>query len=281
MLTLRTKNEIRRYVGEIRLAGRRIGFVPTMGALHEGHRSLIRRARGTCQEVVVSIFVNPTQFAPGEDYVRYPRPEGADLAACREEGVNAVFMPSVEEVYPEGSLTTVSVARLSEPLCGPLRPGHFTGVTTVVAKLFNMVQPDAAYFGQKDAQQAVIIRRMVRDLFWPIEIVVCPIVRESDGLAMSSRNAYLSPEQRVQARCLSRALFEARDSIQTGRRDTTQLTSKMRHQIEAAGPCSIDYIEILDADNLTPKPKVAGRCLIALAVRIGHTRLIDNIVVDA
>lgn len=251
-----------------------------MGALHEGHRSLIRAARAECDEVVVSIFVNPTQFGPGEDFERYPRPIEADLEACRQEGATAVFCPAASEMYPEGARTTVRVAGLTEGLCGAHRPGHFEGVTTIVTKLFNLVAPDRAYFGQKDYQQSVVIRRMVRDLLWPLEIVVCPTVREPDGLALSSRNAYLSPAEREQALSLSRALFWARDEILRGVRDTAALIAGMRERIEAAGPCSIDYIEIVDADELTPMPVARGRCVLALAVRIGQTRLIDNVLVD-
>lgn len=263
------------------MAGRRIGFVPTMGALHEGHRSLIRAARAACQDVIVSIFVNPTQFGPGEDFDRYPRPLEADLAACCAEGVDAAFCPSVQEMYSQDAATKVTVSRLAEGLCGAHRPGHFDGVTTVVAKLFNIVQADVAFFGQKDAQQAAVIRRMVRDLCIPIEIVVCPTVREPDGLAMSSRNVYLSPAERTQALSLSAALRWAQERVATGERKTLELVRGMRRQIEAAGPCAIDYIEIVDAEELTPKAVVEGRCLVALAVRIGKTRLIDNVVVEA
>lgn len=252
-----------------------------MGALHEGHRSLLRAARAACDVVVASIFVNPTQFGPNEDFAAYPRPLADDLAACQAEGVDMVFCPPVEEMYDPSAATTVAVARLTEGLCGAHRPGHFTGVTTVVAKLFNIVQPDVAFFGQKDAQQVVVIRKMVRDLLFPIEIVTCPTVREPDGLALSSRNAYLSPPERTQALCLSRALSFAREQIAGGARDTGRLLSAMRTQIESAGPCVIDYVDLVDADELTPKPRIEGRCLIALAVRIGRTRLIDNIVVEA
>lgn len=281
MMKLETIKAVREYVRAARRAGRRIGFVPTMGALHEGHRSLMKAARAACDEVVVSIFVNPTQFGPAEDFERYPRPLEADLAACREEGVDAAFCPSVKEMYPPGSLTTVTVARLTDGLCGAHRPGHFTGVTTAVAKLFSIVQPDAAFFGQKDAQQAAVIRRMVRDLDFPIEIVVCQTVREPDGLALSSRNVYLSPSERQQALSLSGALRWAEEQIRAGRRDTAELVQEMRRRIESAGLCLIDYIEIVDADELTPQAVADEHCLIALAVRIGRTRLIDNIVVNA
>jgi len=280
MLKLQTVAEVRSFLQPHRAAGRRIGLVPTMGALHEGHRSLIRAARAACDVVVVSIFVNPTQFGPNEDYAAYPRPLEDDLAACRAEGVDAAFCPPVEEMYSPQAATTVSVARLTEGLCGAHRPGHFTGVTTVVTKLFNIVQPNVAYFGQKDAQQAVVIRKMVHDLMFPIEIVTCPIVREADGLALSSRNVYLSPAERRQALSLSQALNWAREQVAAGERNVATLTEGMRQRITAAGPCVIDYVSIVDADELTPKQRVEGNCLIALAVRIGRTRLIDNIVVS-
>jgi pantoate--beta-alanine ligase len=281
MNKLETVGEVREYLRPHRLAGRHIGLVPTMGALHEGHRSLMRAARAGCDQVVVSVFVNPTQFGPGEDFDRYPRTFDADWAACQAEGVDAVFCPPVSEMYPDDPITWVTVKRLTEGLCGAHRPGHFDGVTTVVAKLFNIVQPDAAYFGQKDAQQAAVIRRMAKDLLWPLEIAVCPTIREPDGLAMSSRNAYLSPAERRQALSLSASLFWCRDQILAGRRDASDLTAEMRRRIEAAGPCSIDYVEIVDADELTALDNVRGRCLLTLGVRIGGTRLIDNVVVDA
>jgi pantoate--beta-alanine ligase len=279
MQKLETITETRNYIRTQRMAGRRIGFVPTMGALHEGHRSLMRHARTLADAVVVSVFVNPTQFGPNEDFTAYPRPLAADLEACRAEGVEAVFVPSVEEMYSPDAATLVTVARLTAGLCGAHRPGHFDGVTTVVAKLFNIVQPDVACFGQKDAQQAVVLRKMVRDLFWPIDIVVCPIVREPDGLALSSRNAYLSPAERRQALCLSQALNWAGEQVAAGERNTGAIVEGMAERIRAAGPGSIDYIEVVDADELTPRPVIEGRCLIALAVRIGRTRLIDNLVV--
>ncbi len=281
MRKLETIRDLRPCLAEFRRAGLRIGFVPTMGALHEGHRSLIRSARASCDRVVVSVFVNPTQFGPGEDFDRYPRPVEADLAACAEEGVDVVFLPQVSEMYPPGDATTVRVARLTEGLCGAHRPGHFDGVTTVVSKLFNAVQPDVAFFGQKDAQQAAVIRRMVRDMLFPLEIVVCPTVREPDGLALSSRNAYLSAAERKQALSLSAALRWAAETVRAGRTEAAGLVREMRSRIEASGPCEIDYIEIVDADSLEPRSRVEGACLIALAVRIGKTRLIDNVIVDA
>lgn len=278
--------EYKRTVSD-RRAGRKIGLVPTMGALHEGHRSLIRRARAECDVVVVSIFVNPTQFGANEDLSAYPRPLSVDLAICEADGADVVFCPPVEEMYPPNGATTVSVARLTAGLCGTHRPGHFEGVTTVVAKLFNIVGPDVAYFGQKDAQQVVVLRKMARDLLWPLQIVTCPTVREPDGLALSSRNVYLSPAERQQALCLSTALKWARQQIEgegqskeQGQRDVPTIVQGMTDIICQAGPCEIDYIEIVDADELTPKQQIEGRCLIALAVRIGKTRLIDNDVIE-
>lgn len=277
---LETIVEVRQELGPLRKSGRRIGLVPTMGAIHEGHRALMRRARQDCEVVIVSIFVNPTQFGPGEDFHSYPRPLEDDLEACEQEGVDFAFCPSVEEMYDPSASTTVHVAGLTEGLCGAHRPGHFDGVTTVVAKLFNIVQPDAAYFGRKDAQQAVVIGKMLRDLCWPIELVICPTVREPDGLAMSSRNAYLTADQRRQALSLSAALNEAASAILSGQREVPSLTAMMRRRIEAAGPCEIDYVEIVDALDLSPKTRAEGHCLLAVAVRIGPSRLIDNITVD-
>jgi len=263
-----------------RHGGRRIAFVPTMGALHAGHVSLLEAARRDGGYLVVSIFVNPTQFAPGEDFERYPRDEAGDLKICRQHGVDLVFIPTVADMYPPDAATTVHVARLTETLCGPHRPGHFDGVTTVVAKLFNIVQPDVAYFGEKDAQQRAVIRRMVRDLAITIEVVGCPTVRESDGLALSSRNAYLSPQERRQARCLYQALSAARARIERGESDPGAIVAEMRRIIDAAGPAHVDYIDIVDPDSLQPVPRIERRVLVALAVRIGTTRLIDNLQVD-
>jgi pantoate--beta-alanine ligase len=229
--------------------------------------------------VVVSIFVNPTQFSPGEDLARYPRPVEADLAACEKEGVHLVFLPSVSEMYPPDSCTTVHVAGLTDPLCGPHRPGHFDGVTTIVAKLFGIVQPDVAYFGQKDAQQAAVIRRMAADLDMKTRISTCPTVREADGLAMSSRNAYLSPADRRQARCLIEALRLGESLIRQGERRACEVVATMRAHIVAAGPCSIDYVEAVDPETLQPVATIDHPVLLALAVRIGETRLIDNLLV--
>jgi pantoate--beta-alanine ligase len=281
MQKLQTIEEARTHLDPLRRRGQQIGLVPTMGAIHEGHRSLIRAARQECDHVVVSIFVNPTQFGPQEDFQSYPRPLADDLAACEQEGADAAFCPQVEEMYPPNAVTTVTVDKLTSGLCGQHRPGHFAGVTTIVAKLFNIIQPNRAYFGQKDAQQAAVIRQMTRDLDWPIEIVVCPTVRESDGLAMSSRNAYLSPAERKQATCLIEALRDARDQILAGSDDAPQLRQRMRKQIESAGPAEIDYIEIVDPVSLEPLQPVRRPCLLALAVHIGPARLIDNLLVDA
>ncbi len=271
---------VRQRVADARGAGQSIGLVPTMGALHEGHLSLIRRARERTGCVVVSIFVNPTQFVAGEDLDSYPRTLEADVDACGRIGADLVFAPSVEVMYRPDAVTTVRVSGLTETLCGPHRPGHFEGVTTVVSKLFNIVQPDVAFFGQKDAQQAIVLRKMVEDLDMPIEVEVCPTVREPDGLAMSSRNAYLSAEQRQQAVSLYRALDGARQAIADGQRDATTLIARMRETLQSAGPCRIDYVDIVHPTTLEPVDPVTCPVLIALAVRIGRSRLIDNIVVD-
>jgi pantoate--beta-alanine ligase len=266
-------------VASARRAGRPIALVPTMGALHAGHTSLIeaaRRDRGAPGFVVVSIFVNPTQFGPHEDFTRYPRPEAADLDACRRAGVDLVFYPVPAEMYAPDASTTVCVAGVTDTLCGPHRPGHFTGVATVVAKLFNIVQPDAAYFGQKDAQQLAVIRRMVRDLNMPIRVVGCPTVREPDGLALSSRNAYLKPAERQQALSLYRALTQARELIAAGQTDAAAILEQMRAVILAAGQATIDYVSIVDPESMQPVARIGGPVLVALAVRIGATRLIDN-----
>lgn len=271
---------VREIVRRQRQGGGRIGFVPTMGALHAGHVSLIEAARRDGTFVVVSIFVNPTQFGPNEDFAKYPRDETGDRARCEAAGAGLVFLPPVEAMYPPGAQTTIHVARLTETLCGPFRPGHFDGVATVVAKLFNIVQPDRAYFGEKDAQQLAVLRRMTRDLDLPVEIVGCPIVREPDGLAMSSRNAYLSPAERRQAPSLHQALCLARERVERGERDAEAVVAAVRERILAAGPARVDYISVVDAEDMQPVGRIERRVLIALAVRIGTTRLIDNVQVD-
>jgi pantoate--beta-alanine ligase len=272
--------EARAALARVRADGRSIGFVPTMGALHAGHRSLVIAARARCDFVVVSIFVNPTQFAPGEDFERYPRTLNHDLAACREDGVDLVFCPDTQEMYPGDRLTTVQVSRVTEGLCGRFRPGHFAGVTTVVAKLFNIVEPDAAFFGEKDYQQLVVIRRMVADLDMPVEIVGCPTVREPDGLAMSTRNEYLTEEQHDQARVLYGSMRRAAERLASGQVETTALIAGIGDELRASGPLTIDYVAIVDPDTLEDLPRVVGTARICLAVRIGACRLIDNLAVD-
>jgi pantoate--beta-alanine ligase len=247
-----------------------------MGALHEGHLSLVRAARTSCDVVTGSIFVNPTQFGPHEDLAKYPRSFDRDRELLESEGVALLFAPSVEEMYPAGAVTWVTVEGLSDKLDGRSRPGHFRGVTTVVAKLFHVVEPDTAFFGQKDAAQVAIIRRMVRDLGFEVEIVVCPIVREADGLAMSSRNAYLDPRQRKQALVLHRALMRVKRTSEAGERDAAKLASAGREEIAQERPVRLDYFEIVNPDSLDPVENVANGALVAVAAFVGSTRLIDN-----
>lgn len=262
-----------------RMRGKTIGFVPTMGALHEGHLSLMRRAHKENDIVVVSIFVNPTQFGPQEDFKKYPRNLKGDAGLCRKEDVDIIFCPDAKDIYSENYKTYVEVCDLSNVLCGKSRPGHFRGVATVVTKLFNIVQPDIAYFGQKDAQQAIIIKRMTEDLNIPVKIKVMPIVREKDGLAMSSRNVYLNAQERRDALVLSQSLALAKNLIQNGLRDPNRIISRLKQFIQKKKSAKIDYIAIVDQDNLKPVRKISGNCLIALAVWIGKTRLIDNTVI--
>ncbi|MPZ50743.1 MAG: pantoate--beta-alanine ligase [Dehalococcoidia bacterium] len=255
-----------------------IGFVPTMGFLHEGHLSLVRAARAADDHVFVSIFVNPTQFGPNEDFSAYPRNPESDLALLRDLGADYVFMPSPEEMYPEGFASSVDVGPVAEPLEGDFRPGHFRGVATVVLKLFNIVQPHRAYFGRKDAQQLVVIRTMVRDLDVPVEIVAAPTIREPDGLALSSRNTYLSPEQRQAATILSQALSLAEEMWTRGVRDAEAVRSRLRELIEAEELAQIDYVSVADPETLQELERIHGRALVSMAVRIGRTRLIDNVI---
>ena len=271
--------EVRRRVAEARGRGSHVGLVPTMGALHEGHASLIRAARSEAGFVVVSLFVNPTQFGPGEDFSQYPRPLEADLVVCRSEGADLVFAPAAGEMYPEGFATTVRVAGLGETMCGRFRPGHFDGVSTVVAKLLAIVQPDVAYFGEKDAQQLAVIRRMVADLNLPVEVRGGPLVREPDGLAMSSRNAYLSAEERRRALVLSAALAEAREAIRAGERDGARLAERVRERLRAAPGVAIEYVAVVDPDTLADMDRIRSACLVAVAAKVGATRLIDNVIV--
>jgi len=261
-----------------RQAGQRVGFVPTMGALHEGHLSLVRAAKAQCDVVAASIFVNPTQFGPNEDFSRYPRTFERDCELFSEEGVELLFAPSVDEMYPADAVTYVTVEGMSERLCGKSRPGHFRGVTTVVSKLFNIVGPDVAFFGQKDAAQVTIIRRMVRDLNIPVEIAVCPIVREVDGLAMSSRNTYLDAQQRKSALVLHRALQEVRHHFELGERNADTLIELGRNVFAKEPSVRLDYVEIVNPENLDPLGKIQGFALVAVAAYLGKTRLIDNLV---
>jgi pantoate--beta-alanine ligase len=263
--------------GAARRAGKRLGFIPTMGALHEGHLSLVRAARSSCDALAASIFVNPTQFAPNEDLEKYPRSFERDRELLGREGVELLFAPSVEEMYPAGAVTWVTVEGLSDKLDGRSRPGHFRGVATVVAKLFHIVEPDAAFFGQKDAAQVAVIRRMVRDLNLPLEIVVCPIVRESDGLAMSSRNAYLDADQRKRALALHRSLTRVQRMADGGQRKTSELVAAGRAEFAGEGSVRLDYLEIVDPDTLDPVDSISGGALVAVAAFVGSTRLIDNI----
>jgi len=258
--------------------GKRLGFVPTMGALHEGHLSLVRAAKAACDVVVASIFVNPTQFGPNEDLAEYPRSFDRDRELLEKEGVDVLFAPSVEEMYPAGAVTWVTVEELSGKLDGASRPGHFRGVTTVVSKLFHVVEPDVAFFGQKDAAQVAIIRRMVRDLKLPVEIAVCPIVRESDGLAMSSRNTYLDPQQRKQALVLHRSLMHVKKLVDEGERKAAKLIAAAREEFGREPAVRLDYFEIVDAESLDPVEDVSKGGLVAVAAYVGPTRLIDNLV---
>ena len=272
-----TVEDMRAACRAARRGGKRLGFVPTMGALHEGHLSLVQAARASCDAVAASIFVNPAQFGPNEDLTKYPRSYDGDRELLESEGVALLFAPSVEEMYPAGAASWVTVEGLSSKLDGRSRPGHFRGVTTVVAKLFHIVEPDAAFFGQKDAAQVAIVRRMVRDLNFPMEIVACPIVREADGLAMSSRNAYLDPQQRKQAILLHRSLMRVKKSWEAGVRDAAKLLATGREEFAGEKSVRLDYLEIVDPDSLDPVESVAGGALVAVAAFVGPTRLIDNI----
>jgi pantoate--beta-alanine ligase len=275
-----TVRELQAWSDAARAAGRRIGLVPTMGALHPGHCSLVRLARRHADRVVVSIFVNPTQFGPGEDLERYPRDFEGDRAKIRAEGADVIFAPSVEEMYPPGDATSVEVERLTEGMCGRGRPGHFKGVTTVVARLLHAAKPHVAIFGEKDYQQLVTVRRMARDLCMDVKIIGGPTVREPDGVAMSSRNAYLSPAARQQARCLNAALTEARELHGVGERVAQVLIDAARRRIEKEPLAEIDYIEVRDAEDLTTLSRLDRRAVMGLAVRFEGARLIDNAVLE-
>lgn len=261
-------------------AGKTVGFVPTMGALHEGHLSLIRRAAKENDIVVVSIFVNPTQFGPKEDFAKYPRPFKKDVALAKSAGADIIFYPSTKEMYPEEYQTYIDVEKITHGLCGASRPGHFRGVATVVAKLFNAVSAERAYFGQKDYQQVQVIRCLVADLNIPIKVVMCPIIREKEGLAMSSRNQYLNAEERRSAPCLYEALQVAKSMARAGIKDVAKIKKEMRNIIESNVLARVDYIEIVDAETLDPIKKIRGGVVAVLAVFIGNTRLIDNMVLE-
>ncbi len=273
-------DEVRRKVKEWRKQGLSVGLVPTMGYLHEGHKSLIDRAVAENDRVVVSDFVNPIQFGAGEDLATYPRDIEADKRLCGQAGAHLIFHPQPAEMYAPDFSTYVEMQKVSEGLCGKTRPTHFRGVCTVVCKLFHIVMPDRAYFGQKDAQQLAVIRRMVRDLDMDIQIVGCPIIREPDGLAKSSRNTYLNEEERKAALVLSKAVFHGQDMMEKGERDAGTILSSMKKLIEAEPLAKIDYVEMVDADTIAPLAKAQGRVLTAMAVYIGSTRLIDNFIME-
>jgi len=265
----------------LRDEGKSIGFVPTMGAFHDGHLSLMRESRRRDGVVVVSIFVNPMQFSPAEDFREYPRDLENDSTKASSLGVDFLWVPSVEGIYPEGYATYIEVEGLSDRLCGASRPGHFRGVTTVVAKLFHLVEPHRAYFGQKDAQQAIIIRRMILDLNWNIELVVLPTIREADGLAMSSRNVYLGAQERREATVLFHSLCWAEEEICTGERSAERIREGIRKKIQSKATAKLDYVALVDPQSLVEVEAIQGRVLILLAVRFGRARLIDNCTVEA
>ena len=281
MQTIQSNRDLRKVITNVREEGKRIGFVPTMGYLHEGHLSLMRRARQENDVVVVSIFVNPTQFGLNEDLDAYPRDIERDCKMMASESVDIAYLPTVDTIYPEGFTTYVQVkGPMTQVLCGRSRPTHFRGVTTIVSKLFNLVQPHRAYFGQKDAQQAAVIQQMVRDLNFDISVVVCPIYREADGLAMSSRNTYLTAEQRAGAPVLYQSLCNTMTLINDGERDAATIRQKIQEQIRSVPGTVIDYVAIVDARTLQDVVSITGPTLLALAVKFGNTRLLDNIQID-
>jgi pantoate--beta-alanine ligase len=281
MEIIKSKKALRTILKSSRSAGKSIGFVPTMGFLHAGHLSLMRRARQENDLLVVSIFVNPTQFGPNEDLDAYPRDTERDTALMLAEDVDIAFFPPAEEIYPQGFTTYVTVeGPMTQALCAKSRPTHFRGVTTVVAKLFHLVMPDKAYFGQKDAQQVAVIQQMVKDLDFDLQVVVCPIKREADGLAMSSRNTYLSPRQRSDAVVLFQSLAEAQQMIASGERSALAVARSIETRIKPVQDAVIDYISVVDAETLTDLERLEGKILIALAVKFGKTRLIDNISIN-
>jgi pantoate--beta-alanine ligase len=283
MITVRTAAELRERVAAWRAAGHRIGFVPTMGALHAGHLALVRRAGELAGRVAASVFVNPTQFGPGEDFARYPRDPEGDARLLAGAGCDLLFLPEVETIYPPGDATAVEVAGPALGLEGDHRPGHFRGVATVVVRLFNLVRPDLAVFGEKDAQQLAVVRRLVADLHLPVAVVAHPTVREPDGLAMSSRNAYLDPDDRRAAAVLHRALAAARRAIEAGERDAGRVRALLRETLAAEPRVAVDYAEVVDAETFRPlagTASIRGRVVLPLAARLGATRLIDNFQLD-
>lgn len=280
MQIIKTIQQLRDAVAGARAEKKTIGFVPTMGDLHAGHLSLVQAASEKCDFVVVSIFVNPTQFGPAEDFDKYPRDLDADSKLCRSAGVDIIFAPEPGEMYPTRSITWVDVDNLTDCLCGASRPGHFRGVTTVCSKLFNIVTPDLAFFGQKDAQQSIVLKRMVADLNMPLQILICPTIREPDGLAVSSRNRYLTAAQRKEAPILYQALKKCRQLIDSGTRDCPRIIEAARQTINQAPGIQIEYINICSTETLTDLDIVTGNVLIAVAARLGATRLIDNLIMD-
>ncbi|SHK01013.1 pantoate--beta-alanine ligase [Anaerobranca californiensis DSM 14826] len=280
MRIINNPQDMQKFVKEQKRLGKTVGFVPTMGYLHQGHLSLVERAKRENDLVVVSIFVNPTQFGQGEDFDIYPRDFERDQKLLEGLDVDAIFYPAVEDIYPANYKTYVEVYDITEKLCGASRPGHFKGVTTIVTKLFNMVLPDRAYFGLKDAQQVLVIKQMVKDLNFPVEIVPCPIVREEDGLAMSSRNVNLNPDERKAALVLSQSLFAAQKLILEGERDGAKIKRFIEEKISKEPLAKIDYVKVVSGENLEEVEELKGEILIALAVKIGKVRLIDNIMVE-
>jgi len=274
-------SRIRKVIEGAKKSGKAVGLVPTMGALHQGHLSLVRAARRECGFVAVSIFVNPAQFGPREDFKKYPRNFKKDRGRLKKEKTDLIFYPAAKMMYPEDFSSYLNECALSRILCGRFRPGHFRGVCTIVAKLFNIVEPDLVYFGQKDYQQAQVIKRMARDLNFPLKVRVLPIIREQDGLALSSRNAYLNPGQRKKAALLFKSLNLAKGLIKGGERDSGKIIKRMKSFLTPLRPAQVDYIEIVDVDTFKPVKRVKGRILIALAVHVGRARLIDNIIVHA
>lgn len=273
-------DELKAFIQCQKKIGKSIGFVPTMGYLHDGHMSLVKASKQENDITVMSIFVNPVQFGPKEDYSRYPRDLERDAKMAEAEGVDVIFYPTVEEMYPDGYKTYVQVEGITEVLCGKSRPGHFRGVATVVCKLFNIVEPDRAYFGQKDAQQVAVIQRMVKDLNMNLEVISCPIIRESDGLAMSSRNVYLTAEERRAALILNKSIQEAVQKVKAGERDAGKVLTMVKNRIETEPLAVIDYVELYEAETLQPIEIIQGKVLLAVAVKFGTTRLIDNAVVE-